>query len=387
MAIAVACALSLVAGRAVAHGLGMSQLRLRVAGPRVEGEWEVQLHDAQLALGLDATGGDPGWRDLMRHEASWRAYLAGRLALAADGRDCHVELTAAPMEWQPDQGQVLLHVASTCPSEPTHLLVRCDLLFDRDPRHRAYYSIEDARVTHVGVFRDDQRSAAVDIRQLHFWATLVEFVRDGVGHVLSGLDHMLFLLALLLPAPLVRTRGGWSPGPGLARTAREVVKVVTAFTVAHSVTLALSFFGVVTLPSRWVEVGIAVSVFAAAWNNLRPFLPGRAWAVALAFGLVHGLGFAGALRNLSLPIHARGLALAAFNVGVELGQLAIVALVLPLLVAGARRRAYPRLVLGGASLLIAWLAAVWVIERALGISLLAALAAPIGASVAQPPAV
>src|SRR5262249_18746841 len=158
------------------------------------------------------------------------------------------------------------------------------------------------------------------------------------GHIWSGLDHILFLLALLLPAALVREGTAWSPRPGLWTTAREVLKVVTAFTVAHSITLCLSFFGLVTLPSRWLEATIALSVFAAAWNNLRPFLPGRAWVMALGFGLVHGLGFAGALRNLALPMRARGLALASFNVGVEVGQLAIVAAVLPLLYAASRRR-------------------------------------------------
>jgi hypothetical protein len=159
----------------------------------------------------------------------------------------------------------------------------------------------------------------------------------------------------------------------MGATAREVLKVVTAFTVAHSLTLGLSFFGVVTWSARWTEAGIAFSVLAAAWNNLRPFLPGRAWIMALVFGLVHGLGFAGALRNLSLPTHARGLALAAFNVGVEVGQLAIVAVVLPLLYLASRRRAYPRLVMGASSLAIAWLAALWTVERLFGISLVPGL--------------
>jgi hypothetical protein len=119
-----------------------------------------------------------------------------------------------------------------------------------------------------------------------------------------------------------------------------------------------------------VETGIALSVFAAAWNNLRPFLPGRAWWIAGGFGLIHGLGFAGALNNLSLPRHARVLALGAFNVGVELGQLAIVCVALPLLYAASRRRAYPRFVMGVGSLGIAWLALLWAVQRGTGLTLL-----------------
>jgi len=127
---------------------------------------------------------------------------------------------------------------------------------------------------------------------------------------------------------------------------------------------------VLAIPSRLVESAIALSVFAAAWNNLRPFLPGRTWWMALVFGLVHGLGFAGALGQLSLPRQARGLALGAFNLGVELGQIAIVAVALPLLFAASRWGGYPRWVMGIGSLAIAWMAVVWFLERAFGIALM-----------------
>jgi hypothetical protein len=255
-------------------------------------------------------------------------------------------------------------------SVAVRLDMRCEILFDADAKHRAYFSVDDARVTHVGLFRADRRTATLEVHQFHAGEAVAELLRDGIGHIWTGLDHVLFLLALLLPAPLLRARGGWQPRPGLAPTAREVVRVVTAFTLAHSVTLGLSFFGVLMPPARWVEVAIALSVLAAAWNNLRPFLPGRAWVMALGFGLIHGLGFAGALRNLSLPTRARGLALAGFNCGVEIGQLAIVAALLPLLYAGSRRRWYPRLVMGVGSLLIAWVAALWTVQRAFALHVL-----------------
>jgi hypothetical protein len=274
------------------------------------------------------------------------------------------------MESQPPKNLFVVHFQASCASEPVHLSVACNLVFDNDPAHRAYYSIEDARATQIGVFRVDRRDATVDIRHAHVWPMFVEFARDGMFHVWSGIDHILFLVALLLPSPLARSGREWLRGPGLAETLREVVKVVSAFTLAHSLTLGLAFYGVVAPPPRWVEVGIALSVFAASWNNIRPFLPGRAWAMALVFGLVHGLGFAGALRNLAIPRHAHGLALGAFNVGVELGQLAIVLLVLPPLAMLARGRWYPRAVLGGASLLVAWVAALWILERGLGVTLL-----------------
>jgi hypothetical protein len=374
-AISLAAAAAAVAWSAIAaaHGLGMSQLRLRVDGARADGEWDIQLHDARLALGLDPQGtGDPDGQEVRGREAALRAYLTPRLGLSADGVACPVVLES-PARWQGGQGEQSLltfRLSAACAHEPKHLTLRTDLLFDADAAHRAYFSVEDARVVHAGVLRADRRSVTLDIHEFRVLRIVGELAAEGARHIWGGLDHILFLLALLLPAPLLRRDGAWVPRAGLASTARELLKVVTAFTVAHSVTLGLSFAGLVLLPSRLVEVTIALSVFAAAWNNLRPFMPGRAWAMALGFGLVHGLGFAGALRNLSLPPRAHGLALAAFNVGVELGQMAIVVPVLPLLYLGSRRPFYARYVMGAGSLAVAWLAVLWMLERGFDLKLL-----------------
>ena len=369
-AIAGLIALAFAAAPAGAHGVGMSTMQLTVSRSHIEGTWDLHLRDARLALGLDTeqTGAE-GWRDLRGHEADLRTLLLRAIAIRGDSLECPVQLTPAPMEWDSQFSTVRFHVVSECPTAPSRLTMHCDLLFDVDPTHRAYFSVEDDRVTSVGVFRTGERSVTFAIRQFHFWSTAAEFIRDGIWHIWSGIDHMLFMVALLLPAPLVRSGRDWVPRAGLGSSVREVLKVVTAFTLAHSLTLCLSYFGLVRLREQWVEVGIALSVFAAAWNNLRPFLPGRAWAVAMTFGLVHGLGFAGALINLSLPRSARVVALAAFNVGVEIGQIVLVVLLLPLLYAGSRQRWYPRLVMGIGSLGIAWLAMVWVLERAFSLSL------------------
>jgi hypothetical protein len=367
------CALALLPGAASGHGLGSSQLRVRVDGARIDGAWEVQLADARRAVGLEpATAGDAGWRELGARQAALGDYLTRRLAIFADGAPC-ASRVAGPPDWLPGVDQVRLPLVGACPVAPRRVTIACDLMLDVDPRHRTYYSVEDARTTQVGVLRAERRSVTLDVRQLRPGADFLEFAREGALHIWSGLDHLFFLLALLLPAPLVRVGDAWSPRAGLAAAAREVLKVVTAFTVAHSLTLALATLGFVSLRARLVEVAIALSVLAAAWNNLRPFLPGRAWVMAFVFGLVHGLGFAGALRNLALPLHARGLALLGFNVGVELGQLAIVAPLLPLLYAASRRRAYARLGMGVGSLAIAWVAALWVVERGFGVPILTRL--------------
>ncbi len=353
-----------------AHGLGTSQLQLRVEGSRVVGNWDLDIRDARRALGLapgEAT--EPEWRELQAREDSLRALLTRSLVMRTDSLACPLELDPAPLIWNREFDYVRFQVAARCPVEPQHLTMRLDLLFDADPQHRAYFSIEDARAFNVGTFRADLREVSLALRRFDVVEVAHEFVREGIHHIWSGFDHLLFLLSLLLPAALVRTGTTWSPRPGFGASARQVVKVVTAFTLAHSITLALAYFGVVRLPGRWVEVAIALSVFAAAWNNLRPFLPGRAWVIAFGFGLVHGLGFASALAGLALPQQARALALGAFNVGVEFGQLAIVAVALPLLYLASRRSWYPRLVLGLGSLAVAWIAILWVLERAFGLRL------------------
>jgi hypothetical protein len=163
VAIAVAAGgVAIRAGAALAHGLGMSDLRLRVDGARAVGEWDIQLRDARLALGLDPTvvTGDAAWRELRQREGDLRAYLGNRLAVVADGSPCAVAVEPAVMREQAEPAQVTFQLSVRCSSEPVHLALRCDLLFDRDPGHRAYFSVEDARVTHAGVLRADRRQSA-----------------------------------------------------------------------------------------------------------------------------------------------------------------------------------------------------------------------------------
>src|SRR5262249_29438576 len=142
--------------------------------------------------------------------------------------------------------------------------------------------------------------------------------------------HILFLCALLLPAVLEHRGGRWQAVESFRPAFLETLGIVTAFTVAHSVTLTLAVLGVITLPSRLIESTIAASVVIAALNNLYPLIDKRLWLVAFTFGLVHGLGFANALTDLALPRSALAVSLVSFNLGVEAGQLAIVATFLPI---------------------------------------------------------
>lgn len=172
-----------------------------------------------------------------------------------------------------------------------------------------------------------------------------DFIGLGVEHVLTGFDHLAFLLGLLL----------------VARSTREIVGVVTGFTLAHSLTLSLAALGVFSLPGSFVEPAIALSVAWVGLENRWNPPPGRRLALTFALGLIHGFGFAGLLAELGLPVEHRALALVSFNVGVELGQLALVALALPVLLALRRRegwveRGVPAISLGLVAIGLFWFA-------------------------------
>jgi len=200
----------------------------------------------------------------------------------------------------------------------------------------------------------------------------IDYARAGVWHIWIGFDHILFLLSLLLPAVLFLARERWQAVARFNPAFWDVFRIVTSFTVAHSITLSLATLGLIALPSRLVESAIAASVVLAALNNLYPLFQGRRWMVAFCFGLIHGFGFASVLADLGLPRGALALALVGFNLGVELGQLTIVAVFLPTAYLLRHGWFYRRLVFTGGSWLIALVAAIWLVERAFDLKLITA---------------
>ncbi len=190
--------------------------------------------------------------------------------------------------------------------------------------------------------------------------------RLGVRHIAEGTDHLLFLLALLLPAPLTVASCRWAGFAGVRHSLAQILRVVTAFTVGHSITLALAGVGLVRVPSRPIEVLIALSILLSAAHALRPLFPGREAGIAAFFGLIHGLAFATTLGQLGLGRWERIASILAFNLGIETMQLVVVAATMPSLILLSRTRAYSPLRIGGA-LFAAFAAAGWIAERLLGV--------------------
>ena len=247
---------------------------------------------------------------------------------------------------------MLIELRFRCPISAQPAAYRVMLFHEIDPAARHMVTVEAGRKW-IGLL-----GAADPVLELRnagesLWQTLWRYFLSGVEHIAVGYDHVAFLFAVIV----------------LGRRFWPLFAVITAFTVAHSITLSLAALAVIQLPSRLVESAIALSVLLAALNNLWPLVLGRRWIVAFAFGLVHGFGFASVLADLGLPRDALLIALVGFNLGVEAGQLAIVAVFLPTAFRLRRTWLYRKMLFVGGSALIALIAAVWLLERSLDLRL------------------
>ena len=368
--IAVALALAGLAP-AHAHKPSDSYLALTVAEDKISGQWDIALRDLDFAIGLDADGnGEITWGEVRAKHAEIAAYALARLAVRSDGAPCTIESGAQLIDDHTDGAYTVLPLTLRCPKAPAQLAIDYTLFADLDPQHRGLLNLQALGLTRAAVLGPQAPTQTFELKSISRWSQFIDYGREGVWHIWIGFDHILFLLALLLPAVLIWRGARWQPVETFREAFVGVFKIVTAFTVAHSITLSLATLGFVSLPSRWVESAIAASVVLAALNNVWPVFHGRRWTVAFAFGLIHGFGFASVLADLGLPREALALALVGFNLGVEAGQLAIVAVFLPLAFALRRSAFYRRAVMIGGSLLIATLAGIWLVERVFEVKLL-----------------
>ena len=366
------CCWLLLCGPVLAHKASDSYLRLDVQGAQVSGQWDIALRDIDFALGLDADGnGEITWGELrVRHDAV-AVWALSALTLERGGT-CPLRVTQHQVDEHTDGAYAVLTLAATCPADSGDLALTYRLLFDLDGLHRGLLRLDLDGLTHSTVIAPDTRRQFFSAESVSRLTQFRQFLVQGVWHIWIGFDHILFLLSLLLPVVLVRTNDGWQGVGRLREAGREVLWVVTSFTLAHSITLSLAALGFVSLPSRLVESAIALSVVLAAFNNIVPLFDRRRWLVAFVFGLIHGFGFASVLAELGLPKDTLVLSLVGFNLGVEAGQLAIVAALLPVIFWLRNTAFYRRGVLLGGSLLIMLLALVWLAERVLDLKLISA---------------
>lgn len=329
--------------------------------------WDIALRDLDYVLQLDRDGDAKlSWGEVRQRSDDITRYATRHLALASGGAPCPLQATAPlQLDRHSDGTYAALTLSARCLQLAQAVTVTYSLLFDVDPSHRGLvqWVAPGGTDAQALVFGTDSAEQSLRLQPPSWAETLRQYIWEGVWHIWIGFDHILFLLALLLPSVLVRRDGAWHGVGTVGSALKEVLKVVTAFTLAHSITLSLAALQIITLPSRLVESVIAASVVFAAVSNLRDAAHTKRWVMAFVFGLIHGFGFASVLADLGLPQGALVLALVGFNVGVELGQLAIVAVFVPLAFWLRDTKFYQLGVLKAGSVLIALLAGWWLVER------------------------
>lgn len=347
-------------------------ITLPAQGSVLEGQWDIALRDLEHAIGVDSDGnGEITWGEIEQQQQKLASYALPQLSIASvddrSRRSCPLRFEQLLTDQHVDGGYAVLRFSAHCAARPTRLALSYSLLFDVDPNHRGLLDLDLAGVKQAAVFARGRAELTFNVGEPQRWRQFQSFVLEGIEHILQGYDHVLFLLTLLLPAVVVYRDSRWEPQPSLPGAITDVAKVVTAFTLAHSITLSLAVLGVVNVPSRIVESTIAFTVVLGALNNLFPVVTRRRWLVAFVFGLIHGFGFASVLRDLGLERGTLGVSLLGFNVGVELGQLAIVLVLIPIAYGLRATLFYRRVFMPAGATAIGCIAAYWFVSRAFGV--------------------
>lgn len=355
--------LALVAAFPVfAHSLSLSYLDIR---ERPDGqlhvELDVPLRDLALAIPVDRDGDlTITWAELLASEDALKALVERDLAISRGGVPCRTELAQLGTRRYGSDVHAGMIFAARCNASGA-VAANYRLFVDRDPLHRSMVTIRDANGSMTAIASASR--LVVSSGGEGASSSFTAFVREGVHHILIGYDHLAFLALLLLPVVLRRSKNGWQPVDRFKPAFVQAAGIVTAFTVAHSLTLTSAVLGWITPSPRWTEVTIAASVLLAALNNIWPVVTKRLFVLAFVFGLVHGFGFAGVLSDVGLPADGRVRSLLGFNLGVEAGQLAVVAGLLPLLFLARERSWYPAIGVRLASAAVGALAIWWIFER------------------------
>jgi HupE / UreJ protein len=405
--------LLLAAAPAEAHKASDAYLQIDAGTDRLTVRWDIALRDLDAALDLDTDqDGKLTWAEVRAAQPRIETYALEHLHIGG----CPLRAGARALERRNDGAYAVLFLSSAC-TLSTPPVVDYTLFRDIDPTHRGIARLQrDGQAPTVELLDPTHTVATAAAASTTAGAvsgsgaqptagagsvsgvtaaaspsavaTRLAFLRNGVRHILGGYDHVLFLLCLLLPSVMRRAVPGaasqpvraatscrptarrWIPVDRLRDAVLPVVGIVSAFTLAHSLTLGLAAAKVVSLSPAFIEPAIAVTIILAALDNLIPLVPVPRIVVTFCFGLIHGFGFAGVLSELNLPTAEFAWALLAFNVGLEVGQLLIVVAVTALLFALRRQPGYRRWVLQGGSLLAMAVGAVWLVERTANVSLL-----------------
>jgi hypothetical protein len=360
------------------HSIGENYIFLAISKQgKVDGRFEFHEDDLRKKLGLDLHAGGPEalQTNIDNSASTVQDYILKHFSMSGDGKPIGINFTKQGLMTEGSH-YAQYYFETTLEPIPNVLSFRHEMMYEDDRLHRgllvlSYNPVTDTEYGEESVamiFNPAQEEQSLDLREpIPDLLRPRDFVAQGIHHIWIGIDHILFLVVLLLPAVLRRTNGRWLPVESFGKAILQVATIVTIFTVAHSITLGLAALNFISLPSRLVESIIALSIILVAANNIFPKLKGGPALVIFGFGLFHGMGFASVMGDIPFRMENLVKVLVAFNVGVEIGQLAIVIVVFALLFALRKMTFYQTVFLRIGSAAAGLVAVFWFIERAFGL--------------------
>jgi len=358
-------------GKTAAHSSSNSYLTLYALNDQLTLRVDIHLRDIDLIFDLDTNrDGQVTWGEVQMRSSELSNWLDQGLQISASGINCSLSKVDLQVSQLADGNYLSAQWFPKCPSitdiANTNFTLRYNLLFQQDSLHRGLLKIDLPNLQSSALLSPERPETQVSLVESGTLRVFGRYIIEGIWHIWIGIDHILFLISLLLLAPLQTSRlriTQWSAAQQARPVMLDVLAVVTAFTLAHSITLGLTVLKWFTPPANLVEFAIALSVVLAAMNNLLGINSLKRWRLAFIFGLIHGFGFANVLLDLGLPANDIVAALGGFNIGVELGQLVIVLVFLPLAWLLRSTFLYRWLVVVGGSIVIILIGTYWILER------------------------
>lgn len=346
-----------------AHESSTSYLNLEVAPNGVtRGTLDIGVFDLSWSVLLDSDfDGRVLWREVTAARADIDRLVEENVTLERAGAQCGLKVADILVTRHVGEPYLSLALEGRCPSSGS-LKVRSNLLFDEDSGHRTLLEVHTPTGASNGFLAEHAREWSEPVGS-GGWTTFASFVREGTWHVWTGYDHLAFLLSLLLPCALVASGNRWRPVDELRPVIVDLLRVVTCFTIAHSITLGLATLHLVTVSARIIEPLIALTIVISALFNLIPAFARLRLALAFSFGLIHGFGFALALSELSQTSGRLIALLAGFNIGVELAQLSVVLLIAPAIILLRHSQLYATRWMPAASVIVAMSGFSWLAIR------------------------
>ncbi len=350
---------------AYSHTTSTSYLNLDLNGKNISGVWKTTLNDIHLILHLDQNRDSQLiWSEIINQKQKIITEFNNSVSISSNIGLCQFKIQNLMIERS--AATVYLNIPFTTNCLPSsNFDLKYNFLFDQDAFHKTILSIKNYNKTSTHILSYSNREYAYNKNTTNSLYQFFEFVIQGIIHVLIGLDHVLFVICLLLSATLLKNKNNESTS-----LISNTFKLITAFTIAHSITLILASTKILSIPPTIIEPVIALSVIVLALLNLINTNNVKHWPIVFAFGLIHGFGFAFVLEEVPIASGTLITSLFGFNLGVEFGQLIIVLVILPALYLMYSRKYYQQLIIPALSIFIVLIGMYWFLERAFNIKII-----------------